>query len=71
MDTGMMGYDCVIIPGAAKGTMCSDFAADNLNNNRFCGNSAGLATVTAATNNANNVCANCGTVCSKLCQRFS
>ena len=63
---GTKGYDCVVIPGAAKGTMCEDFTAANLNANRFCGNSAGLPTKTAATNNAMNVCANCGTVCSKL-----
>ena len=42
MATG--GYDCVVIPGAAKGTMCEDFNANGLNGNRFCGNERGLAT---------------------------
>ena len=58
---GTKGYDCLEIPGAAKGTMCEDFAATRLNANVFCGDSAGLATVMMAERGANS-----GTICSEL-----
>jgi len=58
--TGTLGYDCLVIPGAAKGTACDDFTADNLNANRFCGNSKGLAISKTATTDAK-----VGTVCTK------
>lgn len=51
------GYDCIEIPGAAKGAMCEDFAAANMNANVFCGNEGGLAKTAAAVDG--------GTICSK------
>ena len=45
---GTAGYDCVVIPGAAEGTMCNDFSANGLNAERFCGNEQGLAIVKSA-----------------------
>ena len=57
---GTKGFDCLEIPGAAKGTMCSDFDATRLNANVFCGNSAGLATKKEAKRDGTNN----GTVCS-------
>ena len=56
---GTLGYDCLMIPGAAIGTMCTDFPAANLNANAFCGNSQGLC---KTTNNAD--AANVATICS-------
>ena len=59
--TGTAGYDCIVIPGAADGTMCADFAANALNGQRFCGNEQGLAKVEKAT-----AVAMSGTICSKF-----
>ena len=56
----MKGYDCIMIPGAGKGTKCSAWSANALNANRFCGNSKGLATIKEAKTDAMS-----GTVCSK------
>ena len=62
------GYDCVMIPGAAKGTMCESFESDEAKNaNRFCGNSGGLAIKKEAKTDGTNS----GTVCSKLYRHWS
>ena len=58
---GTAGYDCVVIPGAAEGTMCNDFSANGLNAERFCGNEQGLAIVKSA-----KAAAMTGTICSKF-----
>ena len=61
--SNMGGYDCVMIPGAAVGTMCESFTMKDVRNaNRFCGNSGGLATKTKAKTDGTNS----GTICSKL-----
>ena len=59
--TGKAGYDCIVIPGAADGTMCNDFTANALNGQRFCGNEQGLAKEDEAT-----AAAMSGTICSKF-----
>jgi len=62
--TGVSGYDCLQIPGAAKGTKCSAFTGANvINADRFCGNEAGLGTKTTATGGATPM--NVGTICTK------
>ena len=62
------GYDCVMIPGAARGTMCESFTmAEVKNANRFCGNSGGLATKTKAMTDGTNS----GTICSKPNKHWS
>ena len=61
---GTKGYDCIEIPGAAKGTMCEDFTANagtRLNANYFCGDSGGLVTQKEGQRGANS-----GTICSEL-----
>ena len=55
------GYDCIVIPGAADGTMCADFMTAALNGQRFCGNEQGLAKEVEAT-----AAAMSGTICSKF-----
>jgi len=60
--TGTKGYDCLQIPGAAKGENCDPFtSADIKNADRFCGNSAGLATKKSALGDGTNT----GTICTK------
>ena len=58
MDGDGKGYDCLQIPGAAKGTKCDVFTV--VNADVFCGNSAGLPTQTNAVDDTKS-----GTVCSK------
>ena len=59
--TGEVGYDCIVIPGAADGTMCNDFADNALNGQRFCGNELGLAKEDSIKDAAMS-----GTICSKF-----
>ena len=60
---GTKGYDCLVIPGAAVGTMCNQFETDEVKNaNVFCGNSGGLATKKSAKADGTNS----GTICSKI-----
>ena len=64
---GTKGYDCLVIPGAAKGTMCESFMEPSAKNaNRFCGNSGGLA----ISKSANAKGEKSGTICSKLFSIF-
>ena len=56
-----IGYDCLVIPGAADGTMCADFADMALNGQRFCGHELGLAKEDEA-----KAAAMTGTICSKF-----
>ena len=59
MDGDGKGYDCLQIPGAAKGTKCDAFTV--VNADVFCGNSAGLPTQTNAVDDTKS-----GTVCSMM-----
>ena len=60
LGAGTKGYDCIVIPGAAVGTMCVDFMTV-MNANVFCGNSGGLAKTKSAKTDGTNS----GTICSK------
>ena len=61
LGAGTKGYDCIVIPGAAVGTMCVDFMTV-MNANVFCGNSGGLAKTKSAKTDGTKS----GTICSKL-----
>ena len=62
-----LGYDCLIIPGAAEGPTCNALGAagSRVNANRFCGQSAGLAKTAAAKQASDAGKLKQGTICSK------
>ena len=56
--TGMttLGWDCIVIPGARKGTASATFTGDSGRPMRWCGQSEGLVTKAAAGGAAGTIC---------------
>ena len=64
--TGMttLGWDCIVIPGARKGTASATFTGDSGRPMRWCGQSEGLVTKAGAGGAA-------GTICCKISLQYT
>ena len=51
-----LGYDCVIIPGARKGTASATFTGDSGRPMKWCGQSEGLVTKAGAGGATGTIC---------------
>ena len=51
-----LGWDCIVIPGARKGTASATFTGDSGRPMRWCGQSEGLVTKAAAGGAAGTIC---------------